>query len=165
MPKVPWSIHVAKIERARADLELRSTLARGKIEGLSTLAQQVQALSPAEGQPIAAINGDFYVVDEKNPYLGDPRGLQILAGELISAPTDQASFWIDAAGQPQATNVISQLKVTWADGSSTPIGLNEERLEGLAVLYTPRHGASTRTKGGRELILETTGTGGGLWLP
>ena len=93
IPKVPWSIHVAKIERARADLELRSTLARGKIEGLSTLTQQVQALSPAEGQPIAAINGDFYVVDEKNPYLGDPRGLQILAGELVSAPTDQASFW------------------------------------------------------------------------
>ncbi len=163
MPKVPWSIHVAKIERARADLELRSTLARGKVEGLSTLVQQLQALSPAEGQPIAAINGDFYVVDEKNPYLGDPRGLQILDGELVSAPTDQASFWIDAAGQPQATNVLSQLKVTWADGSSTPIGLNEERREGAAVLYTPRHGASTRTKGGRELILEATG--GGPWLP
>ena len=165
IPKVPWSIHVAKMDRARADLELRSTLARGKVEGLSTLVQQVQALSSAEGQPIAAINGDFYVVDEKNPYLGDPRGLQILDGELVSAPTDQASFWIDAADQPQATNVVSQLKVTWADGSSTPIGLNEERGEGAVVLYTPRHGASTRTRGGRELILESTGPGGGPWLP
>jgi exopolysaccharide biosynthesis protein len=163
IPKVPWSIHVAKVDRTRADLELRSTLARGKVEGLSTLAQQVQALPPADGQPIAAINGDFYVVDEKNPYVGDPRGLQILDGELVSAPTDQASFWIDAAGQPQATNVLSQLKVTWADGSSIPIGLNEERREGSAVLYTPRHGASTHTKSGRELILEATG--GGPLLP
>ena len=163
MPKVPWSIHVAKMDRTRADLELRSTLARGKVEGLSTLVQQVQALPPAEGHPVAAINGDFYVVDEKNPYLGDPRGLQILDGELVSAPTDQASFWIDAAGQPQATNVLSQLKVTWADGSSTPIGLNEERREGAVVLFTPRHGLSTRTKGGRELILEAVG--GGPWLP
>ena len=163
VPKVPWSIHVAKIDRARADLELRSTLARRKIEGLSTLVQQVQALSPAEGRPIAAINGDFYVVDKENPYLGDPRGLQILDGELVSAPTDQASFWIDAAGQPQATNVLSQLKVTWADGGSTPIGLNEERRDGAAVLYTSRHGVSTRTKGGRELILEAAG--GGPWLP
>ena len=163
IPKVPWSIHVAKIDRARADLELRSTLARRKIEGLSTLVQQVQALSPAEGRPIAAINGDFYVVDKENPYLGDPRGLQILDGELVSAPTDQASFWIDAAGQPQATNVLSQLKVTWADGGSTPIGLNEERRDGAAVLYTSRHGVSTRTKGGRELILEAAG--GGPWLP
>ena len=163
VPSVPWSIHVAKIERGRTDLELRSTLARGKVEGLSTLVQQVRELPPTDGQPIAAINGDFYVVDEKNPYLGDPRGLQILDGELVSAPTDQASFWIDAAGQPQTTNVISQLNVTWPDGSSTPIGLNEERREGAAVLYTPRHGASTRTKGGRELIIESTG--GGPWLP
>lgn len=163
VPAVPWSIHVAKIERARADLELRSTLARGRVEGLSTLVQQVRELPPADGQPIAAINGDFYVVDEKNPYLGDPRGLQILDGELVSAPTDQASFWIDAAGQPRATNVVSGLKVTWADGSSTPIGINEERREGAVVLYTPRHGASTRTKGGRELILESAG--GGPWLP
>jgi Phosphodiester glycosidase len=163
VPKVPWSIHVAKMNRARSDLELRSTLARGKVEGLSTLVQQVQALSPAEGRPIAAINGDFYVVDEKNPYLGDPRGLQILDDELVSAPTDQASFWIDAAGQPQATNVLSQLKVTWPDGSSTPLGLNEQRREGAAILYTPRHGSSTKTRSGRELILESTGNG--PWLP
>ena len=164
VPAVPWSIHVAKIDRVRSDLELRSTLARGTVEGLSTLVQQVRELPPAAGQPIAAINGDFYVVDEKNPYLGDPRGLQILDGELVSAPTDQASFWIDAAGQLQATNVLSQLKVTWADGTSTPIGLNEERREGAAVLYTPRHGASTKTKGGRELILEPAGSGSFLPL-
>ena len=159
----PWSIHIAKMDRTQSQLELRSTLARDKVEGLSTLVQQVQAVPATAGQPIAAVNGDFYVVDEKNPYLGDPRGLQILDGELVSAPTDQASFWIDASGQPQATNVLSQLKVTWRDGSSTPMGLNEERRDGAVVLFTPRHGAMTRTKGGRELILESSGNG--PWLP
>jgi hypothetical protein len=163
IPSVPWSIHVVRMDRAQPGLELRTTLARGTVEGLSTLVQQIQALPPADGQPMAAINGDFYVVDEKNPYLGDPRGLQILEGELVSAPTDQASFWIDAGGRPHATNVLSELKVTWADGSSTPVGLNEERREGSAVLYTPRHGSSTKTKSGRELILEPAGNG--PWLP
>ncbi len=151
------------MDRTQTQLELRSTLARDKVEGLSTLVQQVQAVPATAGQPIAAVNGDFYVVDEKNPYLGDPRGLQILDGELVSAPTDQASFWIDASGQPQATNVLSQLKVTWHDGSSTPMGLNEEPRDGAVVLFTPRHGAMTRTKGGRELILESSGSG--PWLP
>ncbi len=160
---VPWSVHVAKVDRTQAALELRSTLARGKIEGLSTLVQQVRDLPATAGHPIAAINGDFYVVDEKNPYVGDPRGLQIIDGELVSAPTDQASFWIDAAGQPQATNVLSKLRVTWPDGSSTPLGLNEQRREGAAILFTPRHGSSTKTRGGRELILESTG--GAPWLP
>ncbi len=160
---VPWSVHIAKLDRKQAHLELHSTLARGKVEGLSTLVQQIEALPPGAGQPLAAVNGDFYVVDEKNPYLGDPRGLQILDGELISAPSDQASFWIDAKGEPQATNVSSRLRVVWPDGSATPFGLNEERRDGTAVLFTPRHGSSTKTKGGREFILEPAGPG--LWLP
>jgi hypothetical protein len=159
----PWSIHVVKFDRSQSDLELRTTLARETAFGLSTLTEQVRALPREAGAPLAALNGDFYVVEARHPYLGDPRGLQILDGELISAPGDQASFWIDATGNPQATNVTSQLKVTWPDGSTTPLGLNEERRNGAAVLYTSRLGPSTRTQGGRELILERAGDG--PWLP
>ena len=159
----PWSIHVVKFDRAQRDLELRTTIAREMGFGLSTLPEQIRALPPEAGLPLAALNGDFYVVEPKHPYLGDPRGLQILDGELISAPSDQASFWIDPKGNPQATNVVSQLKVTWPDGSTMPIGLNEQRANGAAVLYTPRIGQSTRTRDGRELILEQAGEG--PWLP
>jgi len=159
----PWSIHVVKFDRTQRDLELRTTLAQHTGFGLSTLTDQIRTLPQEAGSPLAALNGDFYVVEARHPYLGDPRGLQILDGELISAPGDQASFWIDATGNPQATNVISQLKVTWPDGSTTPIGLNEERRNGAAVLYTPRLGKSTRAQGGRELILERAGDG--PWLP
>jgi len=159
----PWSIHVVKFDRSQRDLELRTTLSQETIFGLSTLTEQIRALPQEAGSPVAALNGDFYVVEARHPYLGDPRGLQILDGELISAPGDQASFWIDASGNPHATNVISHLKVTWPGGSTTPIGLNEERPNGAAVLYTPRLGKSTRTQGGRELILERAGDG--PWLP
>jgi hypothetical protein len=89
--------------------------------------------------------------------------LQIMDGELLSAPGDQATFWIDFSGEPRATNITSQLSVTWPDGSSTLMGLNERCASGSTVLYTPRHGQSTRTKGVRELILEPAGDG--PWLP
>ena len=159
----PWSIHILKIDRSARDLELHSTLARGTVLGLSTLAEQVRSLPKSLGEPLGAINGDFYVVEERNPYRGDPRGLQILDGELVSSPADQSTFWIDAAGHPQATNVLSQLIVTWPDGRTTPLGLNEERTNGAVVLYTPRLGSSTKTRGGRELILDQEGSGS--WLP
>lgn len=159
----PWSIHIAKMDRSRTNLQIRTTLARGTVLGLSTLAQQVNALPKENGQPLAAINGDFYVVDGKDPYLGDPRGLQIMDGELLSTPSDQATFWIDPTGRPQATNITSLLAVVWPDGSSTPMGLNERCANGAAVLYTPRHGQSTRTRGVREFILEPAGNG--PWLP
>jgi hypothetical protein len=163
VPSEPWSIHIAKIDRANADLQIRTTLARDTVLGLSTLAQQVKALPGDTGRPIAAINGDFYVVDGKDPYLGDPRGVQIMDGEFLSAPSDQATFWIDPSGQPQATNITSNLSVTWPDGSSTPMGLNERCPGGGVVLFTPRHGQSTRTTGVRELVLEPAGDG--PWLP
>ena len=158
----PWSIHVIRIDRSRADVELHSTLAREAVVGLATLAQQVRGFPSAFGKPLGALNGDFYEVG-RGPYIGDPRGLQILRGELVSAPTDQASFWIDSSGAPQMTNVTSRLRVTWPNGARRPLGLNEERSSREVVLYTPRLGGSTRTTGGRELILEKVEDG--PWLP
>jgi hypothetical protein len=61
------------------------------------------------------------------------------------------------------TNVVSRFEVTWPDGTRTPLGLNEERPRNAAVLYTAAIGGSTRTSGGRELVLERNGTND--WLP
>jgi hypothetical protein len=90
-------------------------------------------------------------------------GLQIREGELVSAPCERSCFWIDPNGQPQATNVLARFAVTWPDGQSTPFGLNEERTNNGAVLFTAALGASTKTRGGRELVLERLGDG--PWLP
>jgi hypothetical protein len=158
---IPWSIHVVQIERANSAFEFHSVHAGNSALGLSTLRTQVTSLSEALGAPVAAINGDFYQRDKS--YAGDPRGLQIAEGELISAPDGGACFWVDPLGQPQATNVVSQFQITWPDGTTTPFGLNEDRRPGGVVLYTPTLGQATCTAGGRELVLERQGTG--PWLP
>jgi len=159
--ETPWSIHVLKIERGRADFEFHTTVAKGATMGLGTMTEQMKTLPPELGKPIAAINGDFW--REGRQPEGDPEGLQIMRGELISAPGGRSCFWIDANGQPHTTNVLAQLKVTWPNNTVTFIGLNEERTNGGAVLYTSAMGPSTRTKKGRELILEREGNG--EWLP
>jgi hypothetical protein len=61
------------------------------------------------------------------------------------------------------TNVSSLFRVIWAGGTTTPIGLNQIRGDDSAVLYTAVYGASTRTAGGVELVLER-GTNS-VWLP
>ena len=157
----PWSIHVLKIDRTRGDLEFHTTLARGNSLGLSTLSEQLKAFPQSLGQPLGAINGDFW--REGHQPDGDPMGLQIREGELVSAPSDRACFWIDSQGQPQATNVLTQFTVTWPDGQSTLFGLNEERTNNGAVLFTAVTGTSTKTRGGRELVLERAGDK--PWLP
>jgi hypothetical protein len=159
---VPWSIHVGKLDRSNKDFELHTVLATDVIFDVNTLSEQMKVFPPTLGRPIAAINGDFYH-NESGPYQGDPKGLQIMQGELLSAPSDWSCFWLDPEGNPHMTNVLSLFKVTWPDGVQTPIGLNEERMNGAAVLYTPRLGPSTRTTGGREFVLEADGDK--PWLP
>jgi hypothetical protein len=161
VPSVPWSIHVVKIDRSRKDLTFFSAHARGKVLGVSLIAEQARSIPPQLGRALAGVNGDFYERDNPS-YAGDPRGLQILNGELISAPST-VSVWFDPEGNPQLGEVKADFHLTWPDGSKTPFGLNQQRGPSLVVLYTPTYGPSTHVSGGRDLILEREGNS--PWLP
>jgi hypothetical protein len=160
VPEVPWSIYVCKIERGNDLFEFYTTLGKGSTIGMAAVSEQVKRLPASIGQPIAAVNGDFFTREE--PYEGDPRDLQIRGGELVSAPTGHSCFWIDAHGEPQMTNVQSRFRLTLPDKSSLPFELNAERGKGDLVLYTQAIGVSTRTSGGIEYVITNADTN---WLP
>ena len=158
---VPWSIHVVRLERTNSLYEIHTMHAGGKAIGLDTLSGQVAGFDGRFGTVVAAINGDFYHRD--GTYAGAPLGLQVAEGELLCAPSGGSSVWLDAQGQPHLGKISSAFQVVWPDGSASRFGLNgERRSEGLE-LYTQAVGRSTRTAGGREIILETGGSGS--WLP
>lgn len=159
---VPWSVHVLKMDRSSAEYELDTVLGRNVILGMETLADQMKAYPASLGRPVGGINGDFYRTG-RNSYEGDPEGIQITHGELVSGPSDRACFWVDVAGRPHTDEVQSLFRVTWPDGSGAMMGLNEKRSSDAVVLYTPRLGASTQTSGGREYVLEAVDKE--HWLP
>jgi hypothetical protein len=158
---VPWSVHIVQLQRINPVYEIDSVHAGGKAIGLETLSEQLERLRSAQRRPAAGINGDFYQRDKV--FAGAPRGLQIISGELISAPCGGATFWIDAVGQFHATNVVSLFRITWPSGVATAFGLNGERRSEGIELYTPAVGGSTHTVGGRELILSRAESS--RWLP
>jgi hypothetical protein len=160
-PAGPWSIHVVRVPRKNDQFQFHTMHASGKALGLAPVSEQATASNPTQAAPVAAINGDFY--QREGPYAGDPRGLQIMEGDLISAPTRGACFCIDAVGEPHAINAVSLFQVTWPNGLTSPIGLNENRLPNRVTLYTPTLGSSTHTAGGRELVLEQQDNN--PWLP
>lgn len=163
LPEGPWSIHLVRVERNNPEYEIQTTLANNAVSGMTTLSEQVKSVPSELGRPIAAINGDFYFTSPK-AYNGDPQGIQIIAGELISGPTEHACLWVDAGGKLNTAVVQSLFRASWPHGSTTPFGLNEDRPGDGAVLYTPRMGPSTGTKtGGREYVLEAIDKE--AWLP
>jgi exopolysaccharide biosynthesis protein len=161
VPEKSWEVFAVRIPRS-SDFEIHSTHANGAAVGLTTLTEQLRTLSANAGKPVAAVNGDFYQRDRA--YAGDPRGLQIVEGKLISAPSGTSSFWVDAAGAPHIGRVESQFNITWPNGATTSFGLNEDRTNAsAAVLFTPAIGASTKTANGAEIVLERDGDS--AWLP
>lgn len=159
----PWSIHVVRVERTNGLYELQSAHAGESAITLGTLSEQVAQTMSRYAVPVAGINGDFYQRDRS--FAGDPRGLQVVRGELLSAPVGGTAFWIDAGGQPHIGKVESRFEVTWPDGQRTPFGLNSELSPGGVQLYTPALGDSTRTGPGREFILEPATNAVTPWLP
>jgi hypothetical protein len=149
------------VDRSNPNLELHTALGKTATFGLTPLSEQVKALPTELGRPVAAINGDYY--RDEGAYVGDPKGLQIMRGELVSGPCGWTCFWIDPGGMPRMTNVVSRFEVTWSNGEKVPFGLNEERTRDTAVLYTSIVGSFTHTSKGQDLILERHGTNS--WLP
>jgi hypothetical protein len=168
----PLSIHVLRIDR-RQKWDLETGLGQGTVYGLEPLPGIVARVASLLKKPaVAAINGDFFVI-KPGPYQGDPRGLQIAQGELVSRPMG-TSFWVMPSGEFKIGPVESKLRVIWPDSRvEMPLGLNEARADDEATLYTPTLGLrlhempkeplTTRTKGGKELVLERIE--GQAWLP
>jgi hypothetical protein len=159
--RVPWSIHVITIDRSRKDLTFYAALARNKVLGVSMLADQVRSVPRDLGKAVAGVNGDFYERDNRT-YAGDPRGLQIVNGELVSAPHTVA-VWFDNKDNPHLDEVKADFKITLPDGRKVRFDLNQQRRSDMVMLYTPTYGPSTRARGGRDIILEKDGNG--PWLP
>ena len=146
----PWSVQVIRIRRDRSDLGIHVLLGGGDRLGVATLSSQASTFPKARGQALAALNGDFFA--RVGPCLGDPEGLCIRDGELISAPNGKSAFWVGPDRSLHLGPVVSLLSMITPDGTSLPIGLNEERQE-RPVLFTATVGPRTPSAHGTECLL------------
>lgn len=162
VPSEPWIIEVVRVERGHPGLSLLPTLGQGDHIGLGTLTEQLAVVPRDAGVPLVAINGDFFETEDQS-YPGDPRGLFITRGELVSTPSSRDCFWMDREGNPRIGIVKSELQLIWPDGGTTLVGLNEDP-DGLAgVLLTRAAGSALSSRKGIRVALERSGNG--PWMP
>jgi hypothetical protein len=156
----PWSIHIARLNRSQKDLHVESALAHGQVFGTAPVSAIAKSFPKEQGEPLVAINTGF-CINKKDPYLGAPRGIGkdadaamvITDGELISAPS-KYSFWVNEDGSMHFGRFDSRFRATLPDGTSVPIGLNNECKTDAVMLFTHTLGKNTRATNHLELILE-----------
>ncbi len=106
---------------------------------------------------VAAINAGFFRLDT-SPFLGDPVGLLMIDGDLISEPVNERIQLI-INNRPAQTDVFmarSSISKSLRLGNETfkVSGINRERKTDELVIYTPRFGKTSLTgNDGIELVI------------
>ncbi len=106
------------------------------------------------GYVTAAINGDYFSMTF-SPYAGDPSGLHIQDGELVSLPWTNRSALVGLKdGRVLIARFRSDAIVRLPDGTLLPLdGLNQQPPKDGLCLFTPAFGDSTRTPEGTVEVI------------
>ncbi|MFC1553974.1 phosphodiester glycosidase family protein [candidate division KSB1 bacterium] len=91
--EIPQVIQVVKINRENLSIKYKVLLGGFDKMGILPLDKMVDQSFSIDEHPIAAINADFYTI-QQNPFHADPVGLCIKDGQIISNPVNRSVFTI-----------------------------------------------------------------------
>ncbi|MDZ5473569.1 phosphodiester glycosidase family protein [Bacillus sp. 31A1R] len=134
-----------------------------KVLSLDTVRNQAKQADYKNHRVIGAFNGDFYKTT--SPYAGQPIGLQITNGEIISSPVNTKSvLTISEDGSAtilDSVKMTSKVEITGVRGTKTLTGINrgrniETQINSL-FLFTDRFSSTTKTSDNElEILLQPT---------
>mgnify|MGYP001626218908 CR=1 FL=1 len=138
--------------------ELKLTPSFGDGTGLArrTVSQIASFVQQSKGYVTAAINGDYFAMNF-SPYAGDPLGVHIQDGELVSLPWANRSALVGLNdGRVLITRFRFSARVRFPDGEEVPLdGLNQAPPREGLCLFTPSFGKSTWTPSGTTELIAT----------
>ncbi|MFW5697221.1 MAG: phosphodiester glycosidase family protein [Fimbriimonadaceae bacterium] len=132
----PRLVHILELDRDAANLSLRPALAneqvwdRSELRGRATLSRVMEQTGA-----IAGVNADFFA------WNGDPLGLMMLDGELLSRPDANRAAFLWGPEGADVRDFETNIVFGWEGGTPLRVfGINEEAGANMAVLNTPRAG-------------------------
>ncbi|GAB2748955.1 hypothetical protein GCM10027174_24210 [Salinifilum aidingensis] len=164
----PWRVHVLSIDPRAARGHLRATYGPdlGQTEKTTQLVESSGAL--------AGVNASFFTFTDDRRYPGDPVGLGVHSGHLLSEPTGspaEANFLVDSAsgevlmGRLEWSGVVRNRHTgqrLTPDHINHPPAVPEDcggscDKPGDLVLFTPEFSSSTPEGRGIEVVLDHRG--------
>jgi hypothetical protein len=146
-----WIIHVLVCDPAK----VRLGLGRANDRGVGT--ETTSAIARRRGA-VGAINGGYFRTD--GPYRGEPAGILITAGKVLSEPSRRRPGLAVSNKGPRTrlavVDVALRLEAVAANKARRRIdGVNRPRLDDELILFTPEFDRTTLTgPQGVEVVLE-----------
>jgi len=160
-PGGPLMVHAVIVDPQTAGIRLASALGGDTVEeqpgnGMEAVNRQVARTGAIDG-----LNADFF------PFTGDPLGLSIQKGELVSESLgSRGALGIRADGSIVIGRPAFSGSVAAEGGAERPLaGLNRKPGSGELVLFAPVYGDSTPEKAATLVTLDAGGAVPGLREP
>ncbi|WP_026692285.1 phosphodiester glycosidase family protein [Peribacillus kribbensis] len=155
------SINTLEVDPDNPFIKMEVTSGGGKVLSVDTVRNQAKSIDKNGYRVIAGFNGGFYKTAA--PYTGQPTGLQISAGEVISSGV--TSKGVLGIMEDRRAEIKEQVKMTGKiqlpgeAGFKTLTGINRGRnkdtQKNSLFLFTSRYGPSTKTSGDEvEFVLQ-----------
>ena len=142
-PAGPWAIHIVEVDTTVATVQVATALAGDKVTGLEPLSASAARASTDQRYAVVGVNGDYFIRSQQAEQ-GDPLGLHVLQGEMVSMPSKRSALMILKDGSFQIAVPALEAWVETKAGKRKIDGINQRRRQDELILYTPRFNSSTR---------------------
>lgn len=148
----PWDVRVIVVDphtfRGSYQASLGTSVA--KREKVSAMASAAKAL--------AAVNGGFFDIHTLPAFRGDPTGISVVGGKLLSEAVAGRVGLVLRGRTARITELSSSVVARAADGTTAEVtGLNRVPKQDELVMYTEELGRDTPQDDGTEVVLDASG--------
>ncbi|MFI6485823.1 phosphodiester glycosidase family protein [Nonomuraea sp. NPDC050663] len=148
----PWNMKVLMIDSRRFRGSYAASLGTSvaKRETTSSMAKAAGAL--------AAVNGGFFNIHTLSALRGEPVGVSVVGGRLLSEAVPGRSALVLKGRTARVTEIKTTVAAVAQDSARVDVqGVNRNAGADEMVLYTEEWGAKTPNNGGADAVIDATG--------
>lgn len=149
----PWDMRVLMIDSKVFKGSFKTSVGKSVAKREST-----GSMSKLTGA-IAGVNGGFFNIHTAKALQGDPVGVSVVGGRLLSeAVPGRSGLVITQGRKARITELRTQVTAISSDGTKAEVnGINRAAGTDELVLYTEEFGSKTATDGGIEVVIDAQG--------
>ncbi|MER7506248.1 phosphodiester glycosidase family protein [Nonomuraea pusilla] len=148
----PWDVKVVMIDAKTFRGSYGATL------GKSVAARETVSAMAKDRNAVVGVNGGFFNIHTAKNLRGEPVGLSVVGGRLLSEAVPGRSAVVLKGRTARITELKTTVTAISQDGEKLTVnGVNRAAATDELVLYTEEYGAKTPNDNGSDVVLDANG--------